>query len=529
MVYRLVIVDDEEHIREGLNDLVDWSSLGFQVVAKLEDGKHVIELLKETEIDIILSDIKMTLVSGLELAKYVYEHHKRTKMILISGLKEFELVKQAMSYNVVNYLLKPTKLKDIVTVFRDVKAAMDAEREEEERISKVLKENSKLKPALRKQLFYDLLAGGRWKDPAEVEEQLRLADVPADTRHNRCALVRLSFLYANSSAPETSEHFPVDSVVNMIAFENADLMFIPVSADPEKLFFFALHLNESQDVTCFRGSALAQIQNVTQRMALLGIDASIEIVRVYAHIQELMSEEQAAFLPAPGSPSDPEPAYHEYVQLGDHRKQFLQHVQAGHIERLPALFETMIGSLEEDHIPVSAVRNMLVELFSSLGVKLNDMDMPIDRILNKPFYYESILLLKSYKDILQWGLGILTDVAHHVQSRAADEPPAIRMAKEYVALHLDKEISLDTISSHVYLSPDYFSRLFKQHTGVSFTDYVTETRINKAKAYLRDPQYKIYEIGENVGYRNTKYFFKQFKRQTGHTPSEYRRQLFNKE
>ncbi|WP_127579600.1 response regulator transcription factor [Paenibacillus koleovorans] len=531
MAYKLIIVDDEEHIREGLSDLVDWTSLGFELVAKLEDGIYAKALLEKTKIDIILTDVKMTHMSGLELAKHVHEHHPKTKIVLISGFKEFEFVKQAMAYNVVNYLLKPTKLSDIRSVFQDVKARLDKEAEEQQQMSKVMKHNNELLPLIRKQLFRDL-STGKLNDAQEAEKLLRLTEVRANTADHRCAVVRLAFLPSETEEQETEEAFASDSIENMIRSEAADRLIIPVFISPDHMDIVALDLQPGQDTASFRSSVLSSMQTAAERIyTLLGIEAKPEIVGTFDNLRQLMhtsttyavkDENQLQYDPT-------EISFKENPLLAEQRKQFLSYINVGNMEALPGQFEMLLSTIKLGSLPNHFVKNMLIELFSTLCAKLNEMDLPIDKITNKPFYYETILRLNSYAELQQWGIGVLSEIADYIVNHTAAEPTMIQKAKEYIAQSFDKDISLDSAASQVYLSPDYFGRLFKQYTGSSFTDFVTEYRMNKALEYLQNPQFKIYEIGSIVGYKNTKYFFKLFKKHTGYTPSEYRRKSINKE
>ncbi|MDR6550088.1 response regulator [Paenibacillus qinlingensis] len=521
-MYRLMIVDDEEHIREGLSDLVDWSSLGFQLVAKLEDGKQAVEWLQKTEIDIILSDVKMTHVSGLELAKYVHENHNKTKIVLISGFKEFDYVKQAMSYNVIHYLLKPTKLSDIRTVFQDVKLRLDKEKEENEQVSKVVKHKNELLPLIRKHLFRDL-STGKLTDTAEVEKLLRLTEVQANTLDHRCALTRISFATPGVSA---------DSIEKMIRHEGSGILYVPIFMNAQELDLVALDLQSHPDASSFRASITSYMQTVLQRMhTLLGVEAHTNIVGLFENLRQLMSESALHF----NKEDDlferevTEMSLRNTPQLAEQRKQFLAYLGAGNIAALSEQYVILLDTVHQGKLPTHYVKNFLIELFSSLSFKLNEMDLPIDKITNKPFYYETILRLNSYDELLQWGLSVLNDINAYFQKHMATEPSAIQKAKDYVNHYFNKDISLESAASQVYLSPDYLGRIFKQYTGSNFTDFVTETRIQKALEYLQDPQYKIYEIGSNVGYKNTKYFFKIFKKQTGYTPTEYRRKSISKD
>lgn len=532
MTYRLLIIDDEEHIREGLGDLVDWAGLGFEVAAKLEDGQQALDWLRMAEIDIILSDIKMTRMSGLELARYVHEHYPRTKMVLISGYKEFEFVKQAMGYNVVNYLLKPTKLSDITSVFQDVKKRLDKERQEHAQLSRALKQAGELLPAIRKQLFRDLAAGKK-TDAAELDKLLRLTDIAANASDHRCALIVLAFSPAETGGRDSDAVVSGDALENMIRPEQDGIAYTPVRTRTDGMELVALDLRTDRDTAEFVDAVNGYMQSVVLRIeSILGVDARTEIVGPFAGLQALTEERSMQRQPAAAglaeAGSGETPIAH-FPELEDHRKRFLAYVAAGNLEALPDQYEKIVGEFEARAIPDSYAKNMLIELISSLCGKLNAMEMPIEKMTNRPFSYESILRLKDYADMREWGVSLLHDVTSAVRRQSSAEPAVIQSAKEYVAANFTKELSLESAANHVFLSPDYFSRLFKQYTGSNFTDYVTELRIQKALDYLRNPQFKIYEVGSNVGYKNTKYFFKLFKKHTGYTPTEYRRKSINKD
>ena len=186
-MYRIIIVDDEEIMRDGLINLVNWTSLGFQIVADFQDGQEVLEYLKDNEVDVILTDIKMTFVSGLDLARYVNEQKLSTKVVLISGYKDFEYARQAVNYNVVQYLLKPISLKDINRVFTEIRKEIDRERELQKRQEDHQKKFNELISFMRDQFFTDLVLGAL-KNRHEMNTRLNMLDLDLDIENNPCCL-----------------------------------------------------------------------------------------------------------------------------------------------------------------------------------------------------------------------------------------------------------------------------------------------------------------------------------------------------
>ena len=124
-MYKLVIADDERRIRQGLKNIVDWNRLGFEVTELFADGQEVIEYLEYVVPDVILTDIKMNNVSGLEVAKYVYENELPCKVVLISGYQEFDLAVQGIKYGAGDYLLKPTDVDQLEQTFAKIRQQLD--------------------------------------------------------------------------------------------------------------------------------------------------------------------------------------------------------------------------------------------------------------------------------------------------------------------------------------------------------------------------------------------------------------------
>lgn len=129
-MYKLVIADDEKIIRMGLKNVVDWESLGFEVTGLFTDGQEIVEYLDYMLPDVILTDIKMSHVSGLDVAKYVYEHEIPCKVVLISGYQEFDLAVKGLKYGVKDYLLKPTDVDAIIKTFGELRSQLDVMKEE---------------------------------------------------------------------------------------------------------------------------------------------------------------------------------------------------------------------------------------------------------------------------------------------------------------------------------------------------------------------------------------------------------------
>ncbi|MBP1991675.1 response regulator [Paenibacillus eucommiae] len=446
MSYRMLIVDDEEDIREGLTDFVDWSSLGYTVVARLEDGQDAIAYIRSHPVDVILTDIKMTFVSGLELAKYVYDHQYDIKMILISGYKEFEFAQQAVNYQVAHYLLKPTRLEEINRVFRDVKVLLDKEKAEKERTNAIQSRNEEMMSVLQRQFFIDLTVGAL-QDREELERRLQLIGLPVEPESTPCCLYDLSFSQHESDFQENQDDQTHNAnrlfrfIQHIYKNEIEGILYTPLCTSAASIQIAALDVSGGTQEKALIEKIILQFETAKSRIrATFGMDTTVENMQFYPHLMEIAARNPIQAAPSPAATSFLLAADAAGTGAGARAG-----TGAGHLADLPAT-------------------------------------APADSLV-------------------------------------------IHKAKLYIQAMYDKEISLEDVAEHVYLSPVYFSRHFKKQTGRNFTDYLTEVRMIRAMEYLRLPQYKVYEIGAIIGYKSTKYFFKLFKQYAGCTPTEYRNNL----
>lgn len=445
MLYRLIIVDDEEDIRDGLADLIDWSALGYTVAARLEDGRDALSFIRSHPVDVVLADIRMTHVSGLELAKYVADRQSEIQMVLISGYKEFEFAQQALQYKVAHYLLKPTRIDDIHQVFRELKQTLDKRRAEKDRSRDARRQFENMRSALQGQLFADL-ADGKLNDPDAIRSRLALVRLSVEPERTPCCLYALRIRAAAGS---------------------------PDRCPP------------SPEGDAWLPALLARADAETEKGEL-------------AHAVWRLAEDRAwlAAMPLAGRPASPDVLKRTVLKLAE-------------------------------------VAGSLAEAESGVEVKLEELRL-----------YPSLLAIAREAPFADAGFepdaGRRTlppdGHSHHrplerelEQEDDPSEPLAVRQAKSYIQERYGDELSLNDVAKQVYLNPVYFSRLFKKHTGRNLTDYIAEIRIRKAMEYLRQPQYRVYEVGSLVGYPNAKYFFKLFKQYVGCTPTVYRNTLSRKE
>ena len=188
-LYKIVVADDENTIRRGICNFIDWKRMGYQIVADFEDGKELLEYLEKHEVDVVLTDIRMAEVGGLDVARIISEKELPVKVVIISGYKEFDYAREALKYNVVNYILKPIQIDEIEKTFEEIYQQLQQKAQEKDQKKGMEEDILELLPELQEQFWLRVLLGGlRNRDNIIQQKEFLDLDFNTDTP---CAIAEI--------------------------------------------------------------------------------------------------------------------------------------------------------------------------------------------------------------------------------------------------------------------------------------------------------------------------------------------------
>lgn len=533
---KLVIVDDEKHTRDGLADCIDWSSYGITVAGIAANGLEALQLIKEISPDIVISDIRMPKMDGLELAAKIRELDTNIQVVFVSGYADVDLLKSAFKHEVVDYILKPVDLEELEKRIANIvgrirqRQQISAERREVER--KLLQSM----PLLQEK-FYKYLVSGEFNDRKAVEQRMSFLGVflPMDTRYAVLILSMddISKTYNNNSPRDHQLlNFSIQNVVQEIilkytqgaVFEwniNEYVCIITLSGDEEctesclddvineihNSLLQYLQLPNTIGVGCWvydimnLAESLHYAQNAIDMKLILGNNRII-----YTNHEN--SETQAAF-------------HLQHVLL----ERLISALLNGNHEGVKELLDEVFDKLYKSNTSSTFhIQNICVQLASAIVTA-------VDRLEN----YDNMLIAEVsnlYYDILQ--LDTLDSIYHLLlknaiaicdgisQQQNSKNKELITKIQHIIQTRYSEDLSITSIAQEVYLTPAYICLLFKQETGWTINKYLTNVRIEVAKQMLRTGQYKVLDVACSVGYHDQKYFSKLFKKNVGVNPSEYR-------
>lgn len=527
-MYKLVIVDDEANIRKGICDYINWQDMGFEVVASFEDGKETIEYLKEYDVDTVLTDIKMAEVSGLELSKYIYENMPHIKVVIISGYKEFEYARKAVEYGVEYYLLKPIKIDEVSRVFEKIKRNLDHIQEKENKSLEERKDFIKMLPELQEQFFVSLIVGGMSEEKS-ILKRMHMIDLDIDPK-SPCILldIKLNRKINNSEKQyKYSKEKRRNLINNIFREEREGIRYFPAHLSGHIIKVVAIaSKKESQNLLLNKvEKCILEISTFLQSIVDEDFKIKISVEKEFLNIIDLSSHEilvQTHSLKQASQKFELMPE--DYERLMQKYKLLIGIINDRDFEALDSLTENIYHEFR--NIPLPQVQQMTIDMFSLLSSKFLKMGVDLWVYMKEKVDYQRILNTTTLEELKVLCKNTLQDTMKLLNSRKSTTSQAfVEQAVCYIKENFAKDISLEMIADKFFLNPAYFSRLFKQNTGSTFTDYLIKVRMEKAIKLLELGRYKVYEVSQRVGYKSEKYFFRIFRQYTGYSPTEYYRSM----
>ncbi|MFP4550896.1 MAG: response regulator [Spirochaetales bacterium] len=338
-LHSLLIVDDERVIREGLSSMFDWAGVGFQVTAVLDDGREALAHLEKRAVDAILTDIRMTFVSGLDLAREVREHYPDTRVVLLSGHREFELAQQAVAAGVHGYLLKPVDFSELRSVFSALSAELTREREERESIKREDERRTRERSFLLQQ-FYERVLTDCDLGRAGVDERYRRLGETQTLAGRPCAVVT-----ASTTRRERQPLLP-DAIGTLLAGDGRSIRYTPAmigtrEVEGRERRHFLAHANEPMTQEAFVdevvGTARETVSGLTE---MFGIVVEIAVAETFEDLYAA-----TGYASSSGAKSHEQPA-RESEMLGAQSNRLIErakHYLAEHYREPIGLTETALA------------------------------------------------------------------------------------------------------------------------------------------------------------------------------------------
>lgn len=490
-MYKLYLLDDEPFILEGLKYIIDWEEYGFDVVGTSSNGEDGFNFIKNEDVDLIITDIMMPKMTGLELISNLKKINHNAKFIVLSAFQEFQYAKEAISMGAENYLTKPIDEDELIQTIEGVKKKIEK--------IKLEKVDTKI---FKNDLILKLICN---KNNDGVLDRLRLEGVNLNYK-NLCVVI-LEFAEGGNINNNILNHIDNLNYEYCVNLQNQILIIMDkesINKDALRNLKDDLSSITNEQIYISRGKYVDSIDNLN--CSYQSAKDIHEYKLVYPNISWIREYKEKSY----------NLENIDYIDF-DHLKKLL--LNKDNKESLNYI-ESIFSKLKKDeNLTVKQIKTKSIEVFLNVYNYFNDskiikgLDLYLEKVIN------SVNL-----DQIQIELN---NMIKHRQSKLEETDdsisPIILKLLRNIEKNYSKDLNLKEISETYNINSIYLGQLFQKETGILFSDYLNNFRVNKAKNLLVETSLKAAEIGELVGYANKNYFYRKFKDIVGITPSEWRK------
>lgn len=534
MRHNILIVDDEQLIRQGLRARIEYLGIDVDEIFEAENGLMALRLQEEHPIDVVITDIRMPDMDGLELIQEMQKKNNQIKFVVLSGYAEFSYAETAIRLGVKAYLLKPVSNDDL-------KAAFDKAYKEMEQTASVRQEVQMKKRMDREKQVY--------QQEKALNALFSSQEAGAVTREQLCKLcgydekmwaggaesvLYLAILHINKESFEHQRFRPVDHELVRFMIRN---IFEEIQAPCEKLL-----VNSLSDTRQMYGIFIGDDKKKLR----------MEVERIYLRMRSVLEKKMGIYLTIGVSrcrsqlegkeTSEARQALKQRIIYGKANIYFYEDIRILGEQEFPV---SQLHLLEQyiEHNEIFKVKNLVQEIFSEELVKKYGsayLRIMWIRILNLLLHhyerrgrnaaeiekmlqnYNLLDRIQSLQEIRQKIIEMVMECVSTESVADANARSKIQMAIGYIQEHFAENLTVNVLAEHYGMSPNYFPSMFKKEMSRSAVNYITELRINQARELLYHSELSVVDISKKVGYEDSQYFFRVFKKYLGMTPLQYR-------
>jgi two-component system, response regulator YesN len=523
---KILIADDEILERKAVTKIIETSVENVVVIGEASNGRIAIEMAEEHKPDIIFMDIKMPGIDGVQAVKSIKKSHPSIRFIMVSAFNTFEYAKEVMQQGVKEYILKPSRKQDILESLQRVSNEILEERQHRQENINLRESLDRAVSIAQKEWVSSLLMNQ--VQEITFDEWGQLLGVEITSGYIMLFSLQPSEEAERSKGEKQHWYMWLKEAIKSVVKKH-EIMIGPLTDNQVPVLFLC---KKSTEKIHFKTNALIIIEGLKKLVQNTSFekDLRIGVGLPYDHAQELNKSYLEALSAVQQLIETPNQRYMfgtKHISASstlssdvhEVEKKLLDAVRQGNVNQVLYHFDTFVNKHRANNdINATQIKKAFEELFILVSRMLRELDITYDRI---PAIDGSLDVM----NLFEAGKSHLLSLVHHVQIwRNNHAKGMLHKAKEYIEDHYAESLTLESVADYVELSPFYFSKLFKERFGLTFIDYLTEIRIKQAKAEMADHGKSLKEICYSIGYKDPNYFSRVFKKHTGLSPTEFRRE-----
>lgn len=524
-MYKVLIVDDEALVRRGIKKSVNWNELGIEMVAEAANGAEALEQVLEDVPDIILLDINMPKMNGLEFAAIVKRQYPEVKIVIITGYDHFEYARDAIRAGVDDYILKPITKENVASIIANM-----LERIEEER------KQRQIAPVDERKIKAELINGLLRSSQRAQMDVPRLCALTGwdENRHVFCVMMRDYISNSGIWNEEGEKDLAQFAIIN-IANELLESQTMGIAFETYKNEMAMILSCSKKEMT----EVLEQIQSDLFYFIEMPVDFAVSASGSIYELQKLAAQARMALA-------------HAFVLSGQdiiYYEEITRHKMAGpnypeelaekildrmfygdmqeKLELMDEFFDKLVSQIPD----ADECRNMLLRLLVKFANILESVTVRLDGTREQAamFDFDPFTQVEEFDNMAEareWMKQLYSDTYGYVNGFKTRSKQLYMKIKSYIEEHYgDSELNLKKCSEELYLSSNYISMILKKETGKTFVDFLNQYRIDRAAELLSQPDNKVYEVSFKVGFMHPTYFSSVFKKIMGVSPKQFKENL----
>lgn len=537
---RVFLAEDEFTIREGIKKRIAWKENGFLFAGEADNGETAYSMIRKLKPDILITDIKMPFMDGLELSRRLREELPELKVLILSGYDSFSYARQAIQVGVAEYLLKPVTAGRLLESLLEVKRSLEEEREQKKFLETFLQEREENNRILRYQFFNEMVSG-RYTS-TELLRRGELSGISLRAEYFNLIFFKVSIRGYDEGIEYQEKMVRINRILEENFLQKAGMIYFDRITEGAALLVKA---STQEGLSARVKDCVKEIQEISrleeEAFSFIAIGKGVQglssIATCYYEANKvfsyrfIMEGDHVIYSGTSDEISVDEEVRINLMNLdvgnfdGKMVMNFLKNGWKSDVELFVERYiknvgESNMSSLMFRQYIVMDLNFVIIHFLEDLGWNRDDMLERFQDFGNVTQYAQTVDMAKKY---LIRSMEISMDLR---EMAAMNQYGAvICRAKSYIQKHYnDEQISLNMVAASVNISPNHFSRIFSQEGGSTFVEYLTEIRMEKAKELLTHSNIKVSDVGYEVGYRDSHYFYYLFKKLQGCTPKDYRAQ-----
>ncbi len=533
MQYTVLLVDDDEEVREGIIRKIDWERCGFKIAGSAGNGSDALEIAENLQPDVVMTDVMMPFMDGLELGERITRMNPEVKLLVFSGADEFEYAQKALRLQAVEYILKPVDADELRATLAKIKETLDTEYEARRNLATLREHYIDSIPVIREQTMVALVEGR--VDLEQLEKKSGIAQIDLDAWGYTVGLLEL----------EPNQKNATDAM-----FPNHDEVLIPVTLKQIADEILPTYVKVS---TFYYGDMVGAVVNLYQEEDILKVIKAMDHVcktmqKIYhvvvtggigtacknaLELRYARKEAQTAlsYRVTFGSGQaiylgDVEPQKTSVLQFqGSDETELMEMIKLGSEDKICAQVESLFEKIQGQMLTNGQLEVYFIEVKIAFMRLLQYYEIEPGNMFDEMESLHVVDEIHSLLEAKRWLTEKSLETSRVIrETRKNSRSMITTKAKEYMLENYgDEELSVEKLSSILHVSPNYFSSLFKKEMQVSFIAYLTEIRMKKAVELLETTDDKSYMIAQKVGYADPNYFSHVFKKHFGVSPQKYRK------